>query len=128
MDIAREDMLLVFILAAFIAPFAYSYLTGPETTASDETLQFCRDTAEGVETNATPPGTTCECIPPGTFNEQPYTTAEEVKNLTDLFLVRCDIPDQEQDFILPVRRIENNTAVNETLGGNISGNGTTVLE
>lgn len=127
MDIAREDMLLVFILAAFIAPFVYSSLTGPETTASEETLQFCRDTAEGVQANATPPGSECECVPPGTFDERRFTTAEEVENLTELFLVRCDVTGQEQDFILPVRRIGNNTLVNETLG-NVSSNGTTVLE
>lgn len=127
MDIAREDLLLVFILAAFIAPFAYSYLTGPETTASPETLQFCRDTAAGVERNATPTGTTCECVPPGTFDERQFRTGEEVENLTELFLVRCDLPHQEKDFILPVRRIGNNTLVNQTLG-NVSANETTVLE
>lgn len=130
MDVAREDLLLVFILAAFIAPFAYSYLTGPETTASKETLRFCKDTAAAIETNSSIArvGGECECVPPGTFNDRAFRTAEEVENLTELFLVKCDIPDREKPFIFPVRRIKNNTLVNQTIDGrNLSSNGTTVL-
>lgn len=108
-------IVLVFLLVG-IAVVSYVPLNellpgGQQTTASPELVAYCEETAAAVEANATlPQGTTCDCVPPGTFDERRFSVSEKVDNATELFLVSCTLPN-DQDFIFPVRRV-NNESIN----------------
>lgn len=130
--VERDDLVLIGLLLLIAGSIVYGYTQGMfadgNPAMNSETGQYCQKVAASIESNATfaGPDTTCECIPPGAFDESRYSTAEKVENVTELFLVRCESPQLRQPLIFPVRRVvaelPNGTDLNESVE-----NGTTVL-
>lgn len=109
MDVAREDWLLVFIVAAAVLPLGYSMLSGDQAIAPDSELeQYCVDVADSVEANATFADRVkdCRCIPPEQVKGDRFQTPEKVENATQLFLVSCTL-DTGQTQVFPIRRIRD---------------------
>lgn len=106
MDIAREDWLLIFIVAAVVLPLGYSAVTSSGFEPETEIEQYCVDVAADVEQNATFANRidSCECVPPDQVDEDRFDAPEKVKNATELFLVSCTLNDGSKQ-VFPVRRI-----------------------
>lgn len=107
MDIAREDWLLVFIVAAAVLPFGYSLMSQDSGVSPDTALeQYCVDLAADVEANASFAGRidSCRCVPPDQVPEQRFQAPDKVENATQLFMVSCTL-DSGQKQMFPVRRI-----------------------
>ncbi|MDY6769595.1 MAG: hypothetical protein SVU88_01345 [Candidatus Nanohaloarchaea archaeon] len=96
MDIAREDWLLVFIVAAGVLPFAYSAMTGSnggDFTPETELERECVSYADAVEANASASASIkdCRCTPPDQVNEERLATPEKVKEASTAFLITCTL-------------------------------------
>lgn len=129
-----EDWLLVALALIVALPFGYQYAAseghldglpwvGDGSSADPAVVQYCEDTATAVEENASlPRGTSCDCVPPGTFDESRYSVAEKVDEVTELFLVKCTLP-SDQNLVFPVRKI-----VNESINASEQLPNTTVVQ
>lgn len=129
-QIAAEDWLIIALAAMFIIPFGYNYFTSqdPESTADPEVIQYCEDVATAAQENATftVPDVTCDCVPPGTFDDSQYDVAERVENATELFLVKCDAPQLQNPQIFPVRYVLDDAVdINGTVPNTTAPNVTT---
>lgn len=99
------------ILLVGVAVVSYvpldTLVPGSGSAAGSEVVQYCERTATAVEEESElPEGTTCDCVPPGTFDESRFSVAEKVDNATELFLVQCTLPN-DQDIVFPIRRVVN---------------------
>lgn len=135
-NMPREDWLIVFLLLAFLLPFGYVYadsqgwLGASESVADPELVAYCEDVADAVQGNASIQGTTCDCVLPGEFDESQFSSdVEEVDEATDLFLIDCELPN-DQNIIYPIRVVRDESVdLNDTVpNGSAPGNGTAVLQ
>ncbi|MDY6769152.1 MAG: hypothetical protein SVW02_03545 [Candidatus Nanohaloarchaea archaeon] len=107
MDIAREDWLLVFIIAAAVLPFAWGMLSSDAPVTPETPVErYCVNLAADVEANASFAGRidSCRCVPPDEVPEQQFQAPDTVENATSLFLVSCTLDNGEKQ-VFPVRRI-----------------------
>lgn len=121
-SIPAEDWLLIALAALVVVPFGYTFASSQgligDTLPADvdpEVVEYCEDVAEGVEEDAEfGEETQCDCIPPGQFDEERYQTAEdEVRAVTELFLVECSFP-HGQDMTFPIGYIPEDVEANMT--------------
>lgn len=110
MDIAREDWLLVFIVAAAVLPLGYSAMTSSSFTPQTEIEKACVADAEAVEANASFASQIreCRCIPPSRVDEDRFSTPREVKDAAILYLISCTLNSGEEMDPFPVWRIPGN--------------------
>lgn len=124
MDIAREDILVGGLVLAMAAAVGYPHISDMFTEPSDIVKQ-CRSEAKAAETNSslTQWNPTCTCIPPDKVDERRFTVSDKVDEATTIYLIRCKLPEDaplDSPFVIPVRRITNHSAIDNTSALNTS--------
>ncbi len=124
MDIAREDWLLVFLVAAVVLPLGHSLVTGDsEVTPETDLEQECVSYADAVEANATVAGISeCNCIPPDRVDEATLDTPEKVKNASTAFMITCTLDSGQEIGPFAIWRVDDD------YGGDLNQTNATVLD
>lgn len=130
--------MIILLVSAFVLPFGYAYaesagwvpgLGDSGLDMSDPVVQKCVEVADAVETGSDvgKTGATCECVPPGEFDAERYSSnSEKVDEATTLFLISCTLPNDQQ-MVFPIRHVKPEFVDNVT-NGTLAGTNVSVVQ
>ncbi|MCJ7450271.1 MAG: hypothetical protein MUP58_00865 [Candidatus Nanohaloarchaeota archaeon QJJ-9] len=107
MDIERSDIVAFGLIAILVA-----LAVGISLESQPDKPGYCKEWAKGVESNLSQQyeSVKCTCKPATDYKDR-IDAPEQVKNVSNLFLLDCEIDDQQ--IIFPIWQV-NDTRMNMT--------------